>query len=390
MAIYFDNSATTALLPEVIEVINDANRTCFANPSSIHSLGLEARARLGKARQIIADSIHAQSEEIIFTSGATEANNTVFNIFNYDLIITSPSEHASVLEPAKASYKPILWLDLDKQGFVDLGQIKNLLQQNSNKKILVSIMHGNNEIGTIQDLVSIGQICSDYSNVIFHSDCVQTYGKHEIDVNKFKLDLVSVSAHKIHGPKGVGALFMRKSLQDSDWLAKEAYMLGGSQEAGLRSGTENLVGIIAFAKAVELMPGDVARQRTYQLTFDLYTKLKNMPGFVLNGSTDFSKRVLGNLNFSLLMSRLKSEELVLQLDLAGVCASSGSACSSNKQASEFQIQSSYVLRACGLTEEITDKAIRVSLSCLNTQAEIEEFIKIIVPLLAKFPVRSKV
>jgi len=371
MVIYLDNAATTALDPQVLETLLAVSKDYFANPSSLHSLGFKSQALLKSCRKNFAEYINVQPGEIIFTSGATESNNAVFEMLDFDLIVTSPSEHASVIEPAKASSKPIFWLSLDQEGFINLDELHSILKQNRSKKILLSIMHGNNEIGTIQNLEAISELIKNFDNVIFHSDCVQTFSKHHLDFKKLKIDLASFCAHKLHGPKGVGALFISKNILENNHLKKSAYMLGGSQELGLRSGTENLAGICAFLKAMEIASTNNHSQNIHKLTVEFYDQLKTNHRVVLNGSQDFSKRVIGNLNISFLDSKLKSEELLLQLDLAGVCASSGSACTSNKSTASAEILSSYVLRACQVDPLISQRAIRLSLSRFNTVEDLK-------------------
>jgi len=380
MVIYLDNAATTALDPQVLETLLAVSKDYFANPSSLHSLGFKSQALLKSCRKNFAEYINVQPGEIIFTSGATESNNAVFEMLDFDLIVTSPSEHASVIEPAKASSKPIFWLSLDQEGFINLDELHSILKQNRSKKILLSIMHGNNEIGTIQNLEAISVLIKNFDNVIFHSDCVQTFSKHHLDFKKLKIDLASFCAHKLHGPKGVGALFISKNIQENNHLKKSAYMIGGSQELGLRSGTENLAGICGFLKAIELASTINHSKNIYELSLGFYNQLKANYRLALNGPQDFSKRVIGNLNISFLDSKLKSEELLLQLDLAGICVSSGSACTSNKSTASSEILSSYVLRACQVEPMIADRAIRLSLSRFNTTQEMQDALEIITKL----------
>jgi cysteine desulfurase len=331
----------------------------------VHSQGLKSRKALDTARKQLASFINAEPEEIIFTSNATEANNSVFKSLSYDLIITSPTEHVSVIEPAKATGKPIIWLNIDKEGFIDLEELKTHLIKNTDKTILLSIMHGNNEIGTLQDIVAIGKLKAEFSNVIFHSDCVQTFAKHPIDVKAANIDLVSVSAHKVHAPKGVGFLYFSSTLKDQ--LLANPLILGSSQEFKLRGGTENLISIVLFAKALELK----ANSKTKELHQYFIDKLEAHPALVLNGPKDLSKRVLGNINLSLTNSKFQREEILLQLDLRGIAVATGSACTSANGAPDIQI--SYVLRACKIADEIGEKAIRVSLSQYNTKQEIDYF-----------------
>ena len=385
--IYFDNSSTTPLATEVIEVLIDSFKNSFANPSSIHGLGKSAKKKIEEARTFIANTINAEPNEIFFLSGATEANNTVFKTCNYDLIITSPSEHASVIEPAKASRQEIIWLDLDQEGYISLNELENILAKNSNagngvmqrspKKILVSIMHANSEIGTVQNLKAIGDLCEKYK-ATFHSDCVQSLGKLDIDVKNYKLDLISASAHKLHGPKGLGFIYIAEKLQDH--ILDKALITGGGQEKGFRAGTENVNAIIAFAKALEISLDPEKRNKVKELQKKLWLQLKNLKSVVLNGPQDLEKRLSGNLNLSFMDLKFNSEQLVLQLDLKGICVSSGSACTSNKKNTTEIIESSYVLRACQIDEDIARRAIRISLSWMNDEAELEKLTEIITKL----------
>ncbi len=371
--IYFDNSATTPLAEDVIESMHESLRSNFANPSSIHSAGRKSKKLLTKARERLASEINAKLEEIKFLSGATEANNTVFKLCDYELIITSPSEHASVIEPAKATGKEIIWLELDQEGFICIQELDKHLKENASKKVLVSIMHANSEIGTIQDIEGIGKICKKHG-AIFHSDCVQSLTKVPINVKKFNLDFISASAHKLHGPKGVGFLYMAKAAEKH--LKDKALIIGGSQENNFRSGTENLPGILGFIKAIELSSDKKKVQQTKELRDKLLKALKKINGFRLNGPKNLNQRLCSNLNFALTNLKFTSEQLVLQLDLKGVFVSSGSACSSNK-ANTAIIESSYVLRACKIPEEIARKSIRLSLSWMNTEEEISQFLEIL-------------
>jgi cysteine desulfurase len=369
--IYLDNAATTATAPEVIDLLCESLKQDYGNPSSIHTIGRQARAKLNAAREFVAEFINASSAaEVVFLSSATEANNTVFNICNFDLIITSPSEHSSVIEAAKQSRKLIKWLNLDSEGFISLDELEETIKANPERKILVSIMHGNSEIGTIQDLQAIGEICSKYENVAFHSDCVQTLTKVPIDVQDMKLDFICASAHKIHGPKGVGMLYINKAKKQL--LTKNSLIFGGGQENYHRAGTENTNGVTAFIEAMKLNADQAEREKVKAMWLDLYQALSKLPGFVLNGAQDFSKRVPGNLNVAFKGSKFLSEQMVLQLDLKGICASSGSACTTQKRFQEASIESSYVLRACGIAEDIATRAVRLSVSRFNSTDEIKQ------------------
>ena len=375
MTIYFDNSATTALTHDLIDFLSNSYREYYANPSSLHSLGRKSKKAINKARKYFAKEINAEANEIKFLSGATEANNTVFKISDYDHIITSPSEHASIIEPAKAAHKSISWLNLDNEGFIDLTELESILkgQQELGKKVLVSIMHANSEIGTIQNLEAIGKLCKQYG-AIFHSDCVQSLSKIPIDVKKFNLDFISCSAHKLHGPKGIGFLYISERIQEQ--IQDQALIIGGGQEENLRSGTENLHSILAFAEALKISSKSENIKKIRELQKYTLERLESLPGIVINGPKDLSKRLVTNINFAATNLNFTSEQLVLQLDLRGICISSGSACSYNK-GNPALIESSYVLRACKIPEQIAQKSVRLSVSWTNSKNEVDKFIEIL-------------
>ncbi len=389
--IYCDNAATTSLDPRLAGLLAQD----YANPSSLHSAGRKAKAALEKARVQIATSINAEIEEIIFTSGATESNNTVIAALDYDLLITSPSEHASLLEPAKARAREIVWLNLDREGFINHEELEAALKKHADKKILVSIMHGNNEIATVQDITRIGVLCKKY-NALFHTDAAQTWLKLPVDVRAMNIDALSASAHKVHGPRGTGFLYLSNSItrgakqptvhsptaaqkRDVSHLSAilsaakypPALILGGGQEHGLRAGTENLASIVAMAELTKIYNPKKLRE----LETKLIAELKNIPGLVINGPQDRAQAVPGIINIALTQAPWLSEQLVLQMDLKNICISSGSACSSNKAAAE--IQSSYVLRACRISDEIASKAVRISLSTMNKIEEIQSTINLL-------------
>jgi len=240
-------------------------------------------------------------------------------------------------------------------------------------------MHANSEIGTVQDIKAIGALCKLYS-AYFHSDCVQSLGKLDIDVKASNLDFISSSAHKIHGPKGIGFLYIRKARHKT--FLDNALIVGGSQERGFRSGTENSSAIIAFATALKLMLDPNKQKKIKALQKQLWTELQKLPECILNGPQDLNKRLAGNLNLSFQSLKFTSEQLVLQLDLRGICVSSGSACTSNKKTftdtplDDPYIESSYVLRACRIDEAIAKKAIRISLSWMNTEEELKKMTEI--------------
>ena len=245
-----DNSATTKVRPEVVSAMVDALQEDFGNPSSLHSYGKNAKKKLNEARKNIASLINANEEEIIFTSGGTESNNLVIlgltKMFpDKKHLITTKVEHSSVKEPFEYLEKngwEITWLNVDKKGFIDLGELKSSIKKNT---LLVSIIHSNNEIGTVQDIENISSICQE-KDILFHSDCIQSLGKIPVNVKELNIDFISLSAHKIYAPKGVGALYVKSSEYISSIL------IGGGQEYGLRPGTENLPGIIGFGMAAKL------------------------------------------------------------------------------------------------------------------------------------------
>jgi len=387
--IYCDNAATTSLDPRLAVLLAQD----YANPSSLHSEGRAARAALEAARSKIAASINAEPEEIIFTSGATESNNTVLAMLDYDLLITSPSEHASLIEPAKQHAREIIWLNLDQEGFINHEELEATLARNANKKILVSIMHGNNEIATVQDISAIGALCKKY-NALFHTDAAQTWLKLPIDIRAMNISALSASAHKVHGPRGLGFMVIARCaatkhsknvtdvtdlrtqprVQKSDVAIMPRIditplITGGGQEHGLRAGTENVAAIVAMAELTKIYNPEKLKE----LEIQLINELRKIPGLIINGPQDRARAVPGIINIALTQAKWLSEQLVLQMDLKDICISSGSACSSNKAAAE--IQSSYVLRACRIPEEIASKSVRISLSIMNTIQEIQALCK---------------
>ena len=382
MAIYFDNAATTPLDPEVQEELFRYLKEDFGNPNSIHGEGRKARKLIEAARKSFAEFLRCSSEEIIFTSCASESNNYFLKHYPCDLLVTSPSEHSCVLESAKASGKEIHWLKLDEYGRADKADLEKVLEENKDKKVLVSLMYGNNEIGSINDIQYLADLKDTYPNLIVHSDCVQALTKLEIDLAKLDIDSISCSAHKVHGPKGVGLIYISKKQQGLMSLKNLALIHGGNQESGFRSGTQNVPGIAAFAKAIEV--AQKHKVTLFELDAYFFEAIKENSEHVTLNSPNFN-RVPGIFNIFLPGCRLNSEELVLQMDLHGICVSSGSACSSLK--GDAEIISSYVLRACGVDRAIAEKSVRVSLSRQNTKAEIDELFKIIKEISKKFPIK---
>ncbi len=359
--IYFDNAASTFIDTEVLDYFINISREYYGNPSSIHRLGRAASKLLQQLREDFASDFNCLSSEVFFTSSATESNNILFRSLDYDLIITSPAEHASVIEPAKASQRPIIWLNLDRYGHIDLEELNKLLQENSQSKILVSLMHVNNETAAIHNIAEIYKLCKQYQ-AYFHSDISQSHCKLLTSASDF--DFASASSHKIHAPRGAGLLIAKYPLRE--------FLLGGSQEAGLRAGTENLAAIAAYAYAQKIYTKK--HSQTIELMKYFFEEINKL-GLNLHFNSDINESIeTGIVNLCFPSSKFKSEELILQYALNNVALASGSACSSNKGG--FEINSSYVLRACRTPEEIASKSIRISISHFNTKQDIDDFCEI--------------
>ena len=373
MKVYLDNGASTKVDPKVVEEMLPFFSEKYGNASSLHGFGSEAKYVLEDARKRIAKTINAEPEEIIFTSGGTESDNIALKgiaFANEDKgrhIITTKIEHPAVLNTCKTLEKygfDVTYTGVDGMGLIDLKELESSI---TDKTVLVSIMHANNEIGVIQDIESIGEICKD-KGVLFHSDAVQSFTKVPIDVKKFKVDLLSLSGHKIHGPKGIGALFVRKGTKL--W----SIISGGHQESDKRPGTENISGLVGFAKAAESV-GDKDLHRMKKLRDKMIAEIENrIPDVVLNGSRD--KRLVNNVNIS--FKFIEGESLLLHLDNKGIAVSTGSACSSQS------LEPSHVLLAIGMKPEVAHGSIRFTLSKFTTEAEIdycidklEEIVKIL-------------
>jgi len=358
-SIYLDHAATTPIDKKVLGAMQPFLKEKFGNASSLHSKGREAKKALEKSREIIAKKLNAEPEEIIFTSGGTESNNLTLKGIAFankekgKHIITTKIEHDCVLNSCKWLEKQgfeVTYLPVDKEGFVKQSELEKAIRKDT---ILVSIIHGNNEIGTIQNIENLGALCMKRS-VIFHSDACQTFTKTEIDVKKQNIDLLTINAHKIHGPKGVGALYVKKGTR------LDCLLHGGGHERNLRSGTENVAGIVGFAKAVELA-NSKGIKNVEKLRNKLIKKVLEIPHTRLNGPT--KNRLANNTNFS--FDFIEGEAMVLFLDKEGIMASTGSACSSNT------LEPSHVLRAIGLPPEICHGSLRVSLGKSTTQKEID-------------------
>jgi cysteine desulfurase len=366
--IYLDYGATTPVRAEVLEVMIPYLRDQFGNPSSPYLMGLEAKEAIEKARSEIAHLIGARADEIIFTSGATEANNLAIqgisfaNIHKGNHIITSSIEHLSVLNTCRFLERQgfqVTYVRVDRHGRVEPDEIKKKITP---KTILISIMHANNEIGTIQPIKEISKIAQE-RQIIFHTDAAQTIGKAEINVNELGVDALSFSAHKIYGPKGVGALFLKKGINI------RPIIFGGDQERGFRAGTENVAAIVGMAQALRLikteLQKEVERESLLAKTL-LEGIIKKIDGVFLNG--DPLLRVPGNLHFS--FSGLDGQKLAEFLDEKGIQVSTGSACSS------LHNHPSHVLEALGLADDLAIGSIRINIGLYTKSEDIEYVLKV--------------
>lgn len=365
--IYLDNAASTPVHEQVLQAMIPYLQEQFGNPSSIHTFGRYANRAIKNARKQIANLINAEPEEIIITSGGTESNNTaLFGIIQAkkgNHIIISSIEHDAILEPCKILEKKgfeITLIPVDDSGMIDIKNIENSI---STKTCLVSIMFANNEVGTIQLIEEISKICHQ-KNIPFHTDAVQAVGKVELDVKKLGIDMLSISSHKINGPKGVGALYIKKGIEI------EPFIYGGGQEDGMRSGTENVASIVGFGKACELAKENLQENISHlkNLQEKLITRvLKEIPYVTLNGHKDH--RIPNNAHFTFL--GVSGEDLIIKLDENGIAASTGSACSVHVQ------KESHVLRAMGFSHDQITGSLRFTVGILNTELEIEKTVDIL-------------
>jgi cysteine desulfurase len=362
--IYFDNAATTALDPEVLEAMLPYMTKHFGNPSSIYSYGRETRLAIETARKTVARLLNAHPGEIFFTSGGTESNNTAILSSIRDLgcrhIISSPIEHHAVLhtiehyacgENVTSSYVKLL-----PDGHVDLADLEEQLKEQK-ERCLVSLMHANNEIGNLLDIDAVGNLCKQY-NAIFHSDCVQTVGHYPLDLRKTPVHFISGAGHKFHGPKGVGILYV------NDNIRVKPFIFGGGQERNMRAGTENLYGIVGFAKALELAYARVEEEHSYILSLKNYMREKlvaTIPNVSFNG--DSEGRCLYTVLSVAFPKTEKSEMILFNLDINQICVSGGSACSSGAD------QGSHVIRA--INNDPNKVTVRFSFSRHNTREEVD-------------------
>ncbi len=373
--IYFDHSATTRVLPEVEQAVAPYFLEMWGNPSSIHTFGREAKAAVENARKQVAAILNADPSEIVFTSGGTESDNlaikgtAMYKGKSKGHIITTKIEHHAVMEPCEWLKRfgfEVTYLPVSAEGFVDPGEVERAIK---NDTVLISVMTANNEIGTIQPVKEIGAIAH-AKGIPFHTDAVQSIGKMHIDVKADNIDLLSLSAHKFHGPKGVGALYVRKGTKI------EPIIQGGGQERGLRSSTENVPGIVGLGKAAEIARRDM--EPTCARMKSLRDKMmKAVPELVprsyVNGNK--TRRLVNNTHFR--FDFIEGEGLILQLDFKGIAASTGSACSTGS------LEPSHVLLALGLTHEQAHGSLRVTLGRENTEEEVDYFLEVLPGVVSK-------
>jgi len=381
--IYLDNAASTQIHEDVLDSMLPYLKEQYGNASSIHRYGRLAHKAIEKARKQIALLINADPSEILITSGGTESNNTVLRGISLNdssnQIITSLIEHDAILEPCKHLAKngiSVDYLPVDKLGMVDIVELENHLSDSTS---LVSIMFGNNEVGTVQRISEIAKICNE-KKVPFHTDAVQAVGKIPINVKELGIDLLSISSHKLHGPKGIGALFIKNGIKI------DPVILGGGQEHGLRSGTENVANIVGFGKACEIAKNNLDKNIDYvtKLRDILIEKiLHEIPEVTLNG--DPKSRLPNNIHFTFL--GVNGEDLIIKLDEYGIAASTGSACSVNTQ------RASHVLQAMGFSHEQITGSLRLTMGIFNTEKEIEQTVdslkKIVKELRSVSPFKEK-
>ena len=384
--VYADNSATTRISDEVLEAMMPYLKDHYGNASSIYSIGMDSAKAILKARETVAKAIGAKTTEIYFTSGGSEADNWAIKCAadagakkGKRHIVTTVFEHHAVLHTCEYLEKhgfEVTYVKVDEMGLVHPEDVEKAIRDDT---CLVSVMFANNEIGTIQPIAEIGRICRD-KKVLFHTDAVQAVGNVEIDVAAMNIDLLSISGHKIHAPKGIGAMYMRTGVSLPNLIH------GGAQERSKRAGTENVAGIVALAKAIEICTKDIPakQQRLSKMRDRIIAELTKIPESRLNG--DPVKRLAGNVNIS--FRGIEGESLLLSLDLEGICASSGSACTSGS------LDPSHVLLAIGLPHSTAHGSLRISLSDENTEEDadyiIEKVPKIVSKLRAMSPLWERI
>lgn len=374
-SVYMDYSATTYVKPEVLEEMLPYFTNKFGNPSSFYGISRETKMAVDKARGQVAQALNADLNEIYFTGGGSEADNWAIkgiasaykNKGNH--IITTKIEHHAVLHTCQYLEKQgfeVTYLDVDEEGFINLEELKNAI---TDKTILVSIMFANNEIGTIEPVKEIGEICRE-RKVLFHTDAVQAVGNVKIDVKDMNIDLLSLAGHKIYGPKGIGALYVRKGIRIHNLIH------GGGQERNRRAGTENIAGIVGLGKAIELASQNLEEHAKNMIVLRdrLIEGLLKIPYTRLNGPRG-DKRLPGNVNVS--FEFIEGESILLSLDFEGVCASSGSACTSGS------LDPSHVLLAIGLPHEKAHGSLRLTLGDGSTEEDVDYVLEVVPPIIER-------
>jgi cysteine desulfurase len=378
--IYLDYAATTPTHPDVVKAMLPYFTDAFGNPSSIHFYGQEAKGAMEEARTNIASLINARDDEVVFTSGGTESDNFALqgvafaNEKKGNHIITSSIEHHAVTAPCKFLMNRgfnVTYLPVDKYGLVDPDDVKKSI---TDRTILISVMHGNNEVGTIEPITEIGSIARE-AEIYFHTDAVQTVGHIPVDVNELKVDLLSMSAHKLYGPKGMGALYIRKGTK------LVSFLQGGEQERNRRASTENIPGIVGFGKAIEIARQEMGNEEKLLTSLrDQLIKglLEQIDHTHLNGHS--TKRLPNNINMSI--DYVEGESMVLNLDLEGIGTSTGSACSSSS------LEPSHVLLAMGVAHEQAHGSLRFSLGKWTTDEDIHRVLEVLPRIVTKLRAMS--
>ena len=367
--IYLDNSATTPIKSEVLQEMMPYLTTEYGNASSLYSVGRSAKRAIEKARNRVAELLNCNHNEIYFTGGGSESDNIALKGFAYankekgNHIITSKIEHPAILETCKTLERQgfeVSYINVNENGIIDVEELRKSIKTNT---ILISVMTANNEVGTVQPIEEIAKIAHD-NNIIFHTDAVQAIGNVQIDVEKMKIDMLSLSSHKINGPKGVGALYIKNGIE------VEKFINGGHQEKDRRAGTENVAGIVGIGKAAEIARKNMETHiRNLSKIRDYYIKKvqKEIPNIRINGSME--NRLPGNANIS--FKGINASELIFKLDERGICVSSGSACSSENT------NPSHVLTAMNVPEVYLNSAIRTTFGDNNTFEQVDYVVKIL-------------
>lgn len=367
--IYLDNSATTPIKSEVLQEMMPYLTTEYGNASSLYSVGRSAKRAIEKARNRVAELLNCNHNEIYFTGGGSESDNIALKGFVYankekgNHIITSKIEHPAILETCKTLERQgfeVSYINVNENGIIDVEELRKSIKTNT---ILISVMTANNEVGTVQPIEEIAKIAHD-NNIIFHTDAVQAIGNVQIDVEKMRIDMLSLSSHKINGPKGVGALYIKNGIE------VEKFINGGHQEKDRRAGTENVAGIVGIGKAAEIARKNMETHiRNLSKIRDYYIKKvqKEIPNIRINGSME--NRLPGNANIS--FKGINASELIFKLDERGICVSSGSACSSGNT------NPSHVLTAMNVPEVYLNSAIRTTFGDNNTFEQVDYVVKIL-------------